>query len=99
MQEIREEFDKHGFIISFAVSSFPYRISLGIDPENLSKHAHFLNVLSYEYHGFWESKVGVGAPLRAVKDNMNIVSDFMFLIPNLNYKFNDFFKFSGLPKR
>lgn len=71
VKELREAFDKHGLILSVSVSCMPWRIELGYDGKGLSDHAHFLNILSYEYHGWWDSRVGPSTPLFA-NDGLSI---------------------------
>jgi len=66
--------DPLGLVVSVSTSSFPDRVGHGIDIKKLAKQAHFLNVLSYEYHTTWTGKVGANAPLYCDQKSICIVS-------------------------
>ncbi|XP_020296290.1 chitinase-3-like protein 1 isoform X1 [Pseudomyrmex gracilis] len=67
LKELRTEFDKHGLILSAAVAAAETSASLSYDIAAISKHLHFINVMSYDFHGAWEKETGHNAPLYARK--------------------------------
>ena len=56
-------------------------IDKAYDVEALGKHLDFINVMSYDFRGYWDKKTGHHSPLyhHASDDNnyMNTVSNFM----------------------
>ncbi|XP_049812389.1 chitinase-3-like protein 1 isoform X1 [Schistocerca nitens] len=65
LKELRAEFDKHGFILSAAVGVGRYLIGSAYDVPQLSKYLDFINLMTYDLHGSWDSKTGQNAPLYA----------------------------------
>jgi len=80
LKELRTEFDKHGLILSAAVAAAETSASLSYDIAEMSKHLHFINLMSYDLHGAWEKTTGHNAPLYAQKSEtgnelkLNVVS-------------------------
>jgi len=68
LKELRTEFDKHGLILSAAVAAAEPSASLSYDIPAMSKYLHFINVMTYDFHGAWEKTTGLNAPLYPRKD-------------------------------
>jgi len=63
IKELREEFDKYGFLMSAAVAAGKSTIEAAYDGPAISKYFDFINVMAYDYHGSWETITGPNAPL------------------------------------
>lgn len=80
IKELRDEFDKQVPKLTLAVSISGYKevIDVAYEVEEISDLVDFMSVMSYDYHGAWETKTGHLAPLyRQPGDNYvhyNVVS-------------------------
>ncbi|XP_066581003.1 acidic mammalian chitinase-like [Prorops nasuta] len=63
VRELREAFDKEGFILSAAVAAAEMSASKSYDIPQVSKYLHFINIMAYDLHGAWEKNTGLNAPL------------------------------------
>ncbi|XP_046399190.1 acidic mammalian chitinase-like [Ischnura elegans] len=86
--ELREEFDKESLILTGTLPALYEIVHLGYDIDAVAKNLDFVNVLSYDLHGYWDQQTGLAAPLyyhdkRGIPD----VNDTMTMYANL-----------GLPK-
>ncbi|XP_029169671.1 chitotriosidase-1-like isoform X1 [Nylanderia fulva] len=63
LKELRTEFDKHGLILSAAVAAAEPSASLSYDIPAMSKYLHYINIMTYDFHGAWEKVTGHNAPL------------------------------------
>lgn len=63
MEELREAFDPHGFILSADVSAKKPVIEREYDIPKLNDLLDFMNVVAYDFHGAWEPFTGHNAPL------------------------------------
>ncbi|XP_070601501.1 chitinase-3-like protein 2 [Erythrolamprus reginae] len=66
--EAKRNSKKQKLILSVAVAAGKEAIDNGFDIENIAKFADFLNVLSFNFHGYWSDHshryTGHGSPLR-----------------------------------
>ncbi|KAJ9581749.1 hypothetical protein L9F63_003818, partial [Diploptera punctata] len=65
IKELREEFDKYGYLLTAAVGAAESSASISYDIEQLGKYLDFINIMTYDLHGSWDSKTGHNAPLYA----------------------------------
>lgn len=63
LEELQCEFKKLGLILSVAVAAAENSARLSYDIPNLVKHADFINLMTYDFHGSWDSILGYNAPL------------------------------------
>ncbi|XP_034177248.2 chitinase-3-like protein 1 isoform X1 [Osmia lignaria lignaria] len=63
LKELREEFDKHGFILSIAVAAAEGSASKSYHISQISKYVHFINLMAYDFNGSWNRFTGMNAPL------------------------------------
>lgn len=73
LKELREEFDKHGLLITVAVAAVKQSASLSYDIPTISKHVDLINIMTYDMYGAWDSATGHNAPLHEDKDRINAV--------------------------
>uniref|UniRef100_A0A914Z3M2 GH18 domain-containing protein n=1 Tax=Panagrolaimus superbus TaxID=310955 RepID=A0A914Z3M2_9BILA len=50
-------------IVTIAVSAAASRVNDGYDVPTLSQSVDFINVMTYDFHGTWETKTGQNSPL------------------------------------
>lgn len=80
MQELKKEFDKQSppLVLAAAISGYKEVIEVAYDLTNLGSTLDFLSVMSYDYHGAWESQTGHVSPLFVRSDDKypqyNVVS-------------------------
>ncbi|XP_069678389.1 acidic mammalian chitinase-like [Periplaneta americana] len=63
IKELRTQFDANGYVLSAAVSADVSTIDPAYDVPALSQYLDFINVMTYDMHGYWESKTGENTPL------------------------------------
>ena len=83
LEELRAEFDEQEprLILSVALSGYKEIIDKAYEVDKISKLVDFISVMTFDYHGAWESKTGHLAPLYteigATHSHYNVVSSFM----------------------
>lgn len=72
LKELREAFDAEAkekklpkLLLTVAVSAGSETVKGGYDVAPIGAHVDFINIMSYDFHGKWESKTGHNAPLFA----------------------------------
>lgn len=63
LRELSQEFKPYGLLLTAAVSAGKHFMDPAYDVPQVSKYLDFINVMAYDYHGGWETKVGHHAPL------------------------------------
>lgn len=73
LKELRKEFDEQEppLSLSVALSGYKEVIDTAYEVEEISKIVEFMSIMSYDYHGAWESKTGHLAPLYSKNDDTN----------------------------
>ncbi|XP_069798313.1 acidic mammalian chitinase-like isoform X2 [Narcine bancroftii] len=78
VQELLEEFTREAnetnqprLLLSVVVASGIRNIQAGYEIEKISKHADFIGVMTYEFHGPWDPKTGPNSPLYKSSDDYN----------------------------
>ncbi|XP_063217646.1 probable chitinase 2 [Bacillus rossius redtenbacheri] len=74
VKELRQEFDRHGWLLTAALGAAEDTIDGGYDVPQLSQHLDFLHAMCYDYHGTWDKRTGANAPLRPLfpGDKLNV---------------------------
>ena len=62
LKELREAFEPYGYILSAAVSAGIPTIDRAYDVPQVSKYLHFINLMTYDFHGGWDVKTAHNAP-------------------------------------
>jgi len=65
LREMREEFDKHGLMITSAVSAGYETIDQAYDVAAMAPLLDYINLMTYDYHGWWDNHhfTGHNSPL------------------------------------
>lgn len=68
MQKLREKLDAQGtkdgkrYLLSFAGASGTYYTN-NVELSKLQQYVDFVNIMAYDFHGTWDTKTGLNAPL------------------------------------
>lgn len=65
LRELHHAFRPHGYLLTAAVSAGKWFIDPAYDIGQVSKYLDLINLMAYDYHGGWETKTGMNAPLFA----------------------------------
>ncbi|XP_054011036.1 chitinase-3-like protein 1 [Hylaeus anthracinus] len=65
LRELREEFDKYGYILSVAVAAGEDSASQSYLVWQVSQYVHFINLMTYDFNGSWSNYAGLNAPMYA----------------------------------
>lgn len=63
LRELKQAFAPHGYLLTAAVSAGKWFIDPAYDIPQVSKYLDLINLMAYDYHGGWETKTGMNAPL------------------------------------
>ena len=63
LKELSAAFKPRGLLLSAGVSASKEVVDVAYDVPALIKHLDWINVMSYDYHGYWEGRTGHVAPL------------------------------------
>jgi chitinase len=69
MEEMSREFKKYNLILSTSISGYKEIIAKSYDMKSLSRSVDFFTVMTYDYHGSWETKTGHVSPLYGSNDD------------------------------
>jgi len=70
-QELQREFSKHGFSVGATLSGYKQVIDVAYDVKRLGDALDFMNIMTYDFRGFWDGKTGHHAPLYVDNDDTN----------------------------
>lgn len=79
LQELREEFDKHGWLLTAALGVAQDTINEAYDIPALSRYLDYMHAMCYDLHGSWDNRVGANAPLISSQpdDKLTVVNCFL----------------------
>ena len=63
VKELKEAFDKKGYLLSAAVSPSKTIIDYAYDVQSLAQNLDWISVMTYDYHGYWDGKTGHVSPM------------------------------------
>lgn len=63
LKELKEALSAAGYLLSIAVSAGKSTIDAAYNVPDIIQYVDFVNVMSYDYHGSWETYTGENAPL------------------------------------
>ncbi|XP_021945877.1 chitinase-3-like protein 1 [Folsomia candida] len=67
-EEMRADFDTRGWLLTAAVSAGIPTIDKAYDVPSISRSLHFINVMTYDFHGGWESYTHHNSPMDAIPE-------------------------------
>ncbi|KAE8573974.1 Putative chitinase [Halyomorpha halys] len=91
VKELKTEFNKHGLLLSAAVSPSKTIIDVGYDLPVMAQYLDWISVMTYDYHGQWDKKTGHVAPMYEHPED-----DFYYF--NANYTIHYWIN-GGVPSR
>lgn len=59
LQELRAHLSPNGFVLSAAVAATQYAATRSYDIPRLSNAVDFINLMTYDFHGFWSDVTGI----------------------------------------
>ncbi|KAJ8681991.1 hypothetical protein QAD02_017783 [Eretmocerus hayati] len=65
LRELRLRFSKAGLLLTAAVGASRHLASLSYRIKDVMENLDFVSLMAYDYHGPWETKTGLNAPLYA----------------------------------
>jgi len=63
MKELHEEFQKEGLLLTFAAAADPIKAANAYELAEVVKYVDWINLMSYDYGGYWDNFTGIDAPL------------------------------------
>ncbi|XP_043277713.1 chitinase-3-like protein 1 [Venturia canescens] len=63
LKELRATFDREKFLLSAAVGAAESSASKSYNIPEISKYLHFINLMTYDLHGYWDRKTGMHSAL------------------------------------
>ena len=63
LKELRKQFDKVGLLLTAAVSAAEFSASKSYIVSEVVELLDFVNLMAYDFHGVWDEKTGINAPL------------------------------------
>ncbi|XP_026480053.1 probable chitinase 2 [Ctenocephalides felis] len=77
VKELREEFDKRGYILTAALGASRETIDLAYDIKQLKGLLDFFHLMCYDYHGAWDGRVGGNAPIKGGDLSIETTVDYL----------------------
>lgn len=65
LKALKTAFKKNGLLLSAAVGAAPHSASQSYNVPEIVKHLDIVNLMTYDFHGSWETNTGINAPLYA----------------------------------
>ena len=94
IKELHEAFQPKGYLLTAAASAGKQAIDIAYDVPALSKYFHYINVMTYDFHGAWEQETGANAPLHPLPGAKGIDLEF-----TVEYAINYWLKLGADPKK
>ena len=70
-QELKKDFKEHNFTVGGTLSGYKQVIDVAYDVKSLGDSLDFMNIMTYDFRGFWDGKTGHHAPLYVDNDDTN----------------------------
>lgn len=76
LKELREAFEPHGYLLTAAVSAGKPTIDQAYDIVGINKYLDFINLMTYDFHGGWDTVTGHNAPLHWQPNATGLAKEF-----------------------
>ncbi|CAH2239667.1 jg12443 [Pararge aegeria aegeria] len=80
LKEMRAEFDKHGLLLSAAVAAVGKVAALYYDIPAFTQYVDYVNLMTYDMNGSWDSVTGHNAPLHKGQGDENVAKQNVFTV-------------------
>ncbi|KAL4713729.1 hypothetical protein ACJJTC_004260 [Scirpophaga incertulas] len=80
LKEFRETFDKYGLILTAAVAAVEEAASQFYDIKGISQYLDYINIMSYDLHGPWDTVTGYNAALHKGEGEEDIPKETLFTV-------------------
>ncbi|XP_058053821.1 probable chitinase 10 [Anopheles bellator] len=65
LKDLRARFDRDGLLLSIATAATKDYLPSAYDVPQIVKYVHFVNLMAYDLHAYWDYQTGANAPLYA----------------------------------
>jgi chitinase len=65
VEEVKQAFIPHGLMLTASVAVNPKDVDAGYEVDRIARSLDFVTLMTYNYHGSWDSYTGFNAPLYA----------------------------------
>ncbi len=66
-KNLRDSFSRSDLTLSVSLAGYPSVLEVAYDLKAVGEAADVVNVMTYDYHGFWDGKTGHHSPLRRLE--------------------------------
>uniref|UniRef100_A0A182PEJ9 Chitinase n=1 Tax=Anopheles epiroticus TaxID=199890 RepID=A0A182PEJ9_9DIPT len=63
LRDLRARFDQEGLLLSIATAATADYLVSAYDVPEINKYVHFVNLMSYDLHAYWDAQTGANAPM------------------------------------
>ncbi|KDR12054.1 putative chitinase 2 [Zootermopsis nevadensis] len=76
VKELREEFDKHGWLLTAALGVGQDTVDAAYNIPALSRYLDYIHAMCYDLHGSWDKRVGANAPLKSTQPDDTLTVEY-----------------------
>ncbi|XP_035893380.1 probable chitinase 10 [Anopheles stephensi] len=63
LRDLRARFDQEGLLLSIATAATADYLQSAYDVPEINKYVHFVNLMAYDLHAYWDAQTGANAPM------------------------------------
>lgn len=63
LRDLRARFDQEGLLLSIATAATADYLRSAYDVPEINKYVHFVNLMAYDLHAYWDAQTGANAPM------------------------------------
>ncbi|XP_052892133.1 probable chitinase 10 [Anopheles moucheti] len=65
LRDLRARFDQEGLLLSIATAATADYLRSAYDVPEINRYVHFVNLMTYDLHAYWDAQTGANAPMYA----------------------------------